>query len=252
MYDEVLFGPAPEAAVTVTHHAIRALLLSDEGKKFLSLGQEDDSGSVTFCDEFVKKIVGSVSPIIPIALRNKALDGCYLRTALNLIGCAEFLFSQYQNDIRDQANPNGLVGLSTGMHTEIKQSAVFGTELPPLEVFMKDMRVQYQTSLGLGPGRRSLRTQFREKGVVFFAKAVIEVGISCVLRRRAVASILRTPRTIRGPLFSLLLGGGAWRTLAPCAIRGYVLLTRMEIAAEDVPAGSGILTSLDERRRVFS
>ena len=40
--------------------------------------------------------------------------------------------------------------------------------------------------------------------------------------------------------------------MAPCAIRGYVLLTRMEIAAEDVPAGSGILTSLDERRRVVS
>ena len=70
MYDEVLFGPAPEAAVTVTHHAIRALLLSDEGKKFLSLSQEDDSDSVTFCDEFVKKIVGSVSPIIPITLRS--------------------------------------------------------------------------------------------------------------------------------------------------------------------------------------
>ena len=55
MYDEVLFGPAPEAAVTITHQAIRALLLSDEGKKFLSLSQEDDSDSVTFCDEFVKK-----------------------------------------------------------------------------------------------------------------------------------------------------------------------------------------------------
>ena len=173
MYDEVLFGPAPEAAVTVTHQAIRALLLSDEGKKFLSLSQEDDSGSVTTCDEFVKKIVGSVSPIIPIALRNKALDGCYLRTALNLIGCAEFLFSQYQTDIRDQANPNGLVGLSTGMHTEFKQSAVFATELPPLEVFMKDMRVQYQTSLGLGApfpkdavprARRRVFRQGRDRG----------------------------------------------------------------------------------------
>ena len=173
MYDEVLFGPAPEAAVTITHQAIRALLLSDEGKKFLSLSQEDDSGSVTTCDEFVKKIVGSISPIIPIALRNKALDGCYLRTALNLIGCAEFLFSQYQTDIRDQANPNGLVGLSTGMHTEFKQSAVFATELPPLEDFMKDMRVQYQTSLGLGApfpkdavprARRRVFRQGRDRG----------------------------------------------------------------------------------------
>ena len=73
-----------------------------------------------------------------------------------------------------------------------------------------------------------------------------------MLRRRAVTSSLRTPRTIRGPLFSLLLVGGAWRTLAPCAIRGYVLLTRMVIAAEDVPAGSGILTSLEEHRRGVS
>ena len=167
MYDEVLFGPAPESLVTGSHQAIRDLLLSDEGKKFMTVSQEEDGVMVTFCDNFVKKVVGAISPILPIVLRNKALDGGYLRTALNLIGCAEFLFTQYQTDIRDHANPNGVVGLSSGMHMEFKQSAVFGTELAPLEVFMADMRGQYQTSLGLGApfpkdtGTRGGRSGFR-------------------------------------------------------------------------------------------
>ena len=56
----------------------------------MTLGQEDDNDSVALCDEFVKKIVGTVSPIIPIALRNKALDGGYLRTALNLMAVQNF------------------------------------------------------------------------------------------------------------------------------------------------------------------
>ena len=167
MYDKVLFGPAPESLVTGSHLAIRELLLSEEGKKFITLSQSEDSDSVNFCDNFMKKVVGAISPILPIVLRNKALDGGYLRTALNLIGCAEFLFSQYQSDVRDHANPNGLVGLSSSMHMEFKQSAVFGTELAPLEAFMTHMRVQYQTSLGLGDpfprdsGKRAGRGGFR-------------------------------------------------------------------------------------------
>ena len=140
-----------------------------------------------------------------------------------------------------------MLGLSTGTHTEFKQSAVFGTDLPPPEVLMKDMRVQYQTSLGLGapfPKDSVPRTGRRE--------AVFEVGISCAPRRRLAASMLRTPWTLGAPLFNLLLEGGAWLTLAPCTIRVYVLLTRMEVVTEDVPVGLGIVTSLGERRRVFS
>ena len=249
MYDEVLFGPTPEAAVAGTHHAIRALLLSDEGKKFTALSQEDDSGSVTFCDEFVRKIVGSVSPIIPIALRNKALDGGYLRTALSLIGCAEFLFSQYQTDIRDQANPNGFVGLGTSMHTVFKQSAVFGTELPPLEIFMEDMRIQYQTSLGLGApfpkdtvrrARRRVFRQGRDQSRIF-SRAQAQGGSQYHVDSGHSARSSSQP----------IAGGEAWLTLAPCAIRGYVSLIRMVIAAEDVPAGSGIQTLLEVCRRAL-
>ena len=54
--------------------------------------------------------VEAVAPIIPLTLRDNALDGGYLRTELQFLGAAEFMFAQYESDVRAQANPNGVVG----------------------------------------------------------------------------------------------------------------------------------------------
>ena len=61
-------------------------------------------------DEVIMKIVEAVDPIVPITLRDKALESGYLRTALQFLGAAEFMFAQYETDVRTQANPNGVVG----------------------------------------------------------------------------------------------------------------------------------------------
>ena len=170
-YDDVLFGPAPEVLVQDTHKAIRKLLLSEEARSFLS-GTAVGNG-----DTLIKKMVEAVAPIVPIALRDKSLDGAYLRTALHLLGATEVLFAQYESDVRIQANPAGVVGMCTSMHAELKRAAVYNEELKSLQDFVKDMRSQYQTSLGLGtpfskdarrPRRRIRnfrgRTQFRYSG----------------------------------------------------------------------------------------
>ena len=170
-YDDVLFGPAPEVLVQDTHKAIMKLLLSEEARSFLS-GTAVGNG-----DTLIKKMVEALAPIVPIALRDKSLDGAYLRTALHLLGATEVLFAQYESDVRIQANPAGVVGMCTSMHAELKRAAVYNEELKSLQDFVKDMRSQYQTSLGLGtpfykdarrPRRRIRnfpgRTQFRYSG----------------------------------------------------------------------------------------
>ena len=91
------------------------------------------------CDQVVKKIVQAVAPILPLALRDKALDGDYLRTAMQFLGAAEFLFAQYETDVRTQANPNGVVGLSAAMHNEFERATLFNAPLKPLNEFMSSM-----------------------------------------------------------------------------------------------------------------
>ena len=60
------------------------------------------------------------------------------------------MFAQYESDVRTQANPNGVVGLSSAMHNEFEMAVVFNDHLKPLQEFMSEMKGQYQTSLGLG------------------------------------------------------------------------------------------------------
>ena len=143
-YDEVLFGPAPEVLVQNTHMDIKKLLLSEEARAFVSGASPDNERTL------IKKVVEAVAPIVPIALRDKSLDGAYLRTALHLLGATEILFAQYESDVRIQANPAGVVGMCTSMHGELKRAAVYDEDLKPLDDFVRDMRSQYQTSLGLG------------------------------------------------------------------------------------------------------
>ena len=127
-YDEVLFGPAPEDLAVGTQNAIRELLCSKECQKFLSTREDEEDASISAGDDFVKKIVEAVSPILPITLRNKSLDGSYLRTALHLLRATEFLFAQYEKDIRVQANPAGFVGLITAMHGEFERFSIWNGE----------------------------------------------------------------------------------------------------------------------------
>ena len=150
MYDEVLFGPSPESMIDSTHRAIVKMLASSEGKAFM----DDISGgkgvSSSESNEFIKKIIGTIPPVIPLTLRNEALDGGLLRTALLFLGAAEILFSQYEVDIRANANPAGLVGMCSAMHAEFEHCTLFNKELRGLRDFTKEMKSQYQTSLGLG------------------------------------------------------------------------------------------------------
>ena len=123
-FDEVLYGPAPEKLVEETHSSIADLLASDDAKAFMGIADSDTSAENTDKEVFIKKIIEAVAPILPVTMRNKSLDGCYLRTALHLLGVAELVFSQYIPDVRSQANPAGVVGVCTAMHTELKRSAL--------------------------------------------------------------------------------------------------------------------------------
>ena len=149
-YDEIFQGEPPEQLIEKTHRSIRDLLKSDDLLKFVDEADSDEQAATLRCDLFVKKIVESVAPIIPIALRNKSLDAGYFRSALHLLGAGEFLFSQYVPDIRVKSNPSGLVGMSNSVHAELKRAAMYNTVLKTPQEFAKDMRAQYQTSLGLG------------------------------------------------------------------------------------------------------
>ena len=149
-FDDILYGPAPEKLVGETHDSIRKLLASQECRKFLNQASGDDKSVMAAGDEFVRKVTEAVVPIIPITLRNRSLDGSYFRTALQFVAAAEFLFTQYEADVRVKANPAGVVGMCNSMHADIKKAAMFNDKLSQLDSFMKEMKAQYQTSLGLG------------------------------------------------------------------------------------------------------
>ena len=123
-FDDVLFGPSPEELVETTHNKIKDILGSEECQSFSASKDNVNEDSVIATENLVRKLVEAVSPIVPITLRNKSLDGSYLRTALHLLGATEFLFAQYETDIRVQANPAGAVGLSTAMHAEFERTTV--------------------------------------------------------------------------------------------------------------------------------
>ena len=165
-FDEILFGPAPEVGVETTHENIRNLLRSEECRTFLASADKTDDASISAADKFIMSIVEAVGPIVPISMRNNSLDGGYLRTALFLLGTAEFLFTQYETDVRVKANPAGLVGMCSAMHAEIERSVLWQQELRGFDEFIKDMRSQYQTSLGLGvsfPNDSSRRQRKRSR-----------------------------------------------------------------------------------------
>ena len=149
-FDTVLHGSKPEVLIGETHEAIRKIFHSPEGREFFRDLDSTEPALVSAKDKVIMRVVEAVAPIIPLTLRDKALDGGYLRTALQFLGAAEFMFSQYESDVRTQANPNGIVGLSSAMHNEFERAVIFNDKLKPLQEFMNDMKGQYQTSLGLG------------------------------------------------------------------------------------------------------
>ena len=85
-YDMIMFGQAPEKQIEKVHRVLRELLLSQEAATFRDEVNSSDSAAVARDDFFVKRIIEAVPPIIPVALRNKFLDGGYLRTALPFVG----------------------------------------------------------------------------------------------------------------------------------------------------------------------
>ena len=149
-FDTVLHGAKPETLIEETHKGIRDVLRSPEGRDFFREMDRTEAARTKACDKVVMKIVEAVAPIVPLTLRDKALDSGYLRTALHFLGAAEFMLARYETDVRTQANPNGVVGLAAAMHDEFDRSVVFNDPLKPVEEFMSCMKSQYQTSLGLG------------------------------------------------------------------------------------------------------
>ena len=150
MYDEVLHGSSPEVLVQETHQKITALLRSEEGRALFCAPDGPAEPPAAESSMFVKKLIEAVAPIVPVTLRNKSLDGKYFRTALQLLTAGEILFTQYEADVRMQANPSGVVGMATSLHADLENSCFYNTELKSLKEFTRDMKSQYQTSLGLG------------------------------------------------------------------------------------------------------
>ena len=176
-FDAVLHGSKPEALVEGSHKTIKEIFLSPEGRAFFRDLECTEATRVAACDKIIMKVVEAIAPIVPITIRDKALDGGYLRTALQFLGAAEFMFAQYESDVRTQANPNGVVGLSAAMHDEFERAVVFNAKLKPLQEFMSEMKSQYQTSLGLGSpfpkdfgGRSRQRNNRRGLGRSFLSR----------------------------------------------------------------------------------
>ena len=151
-YDKILFGPPPEEQIENVHKTIRELLVSQEGKSFHEEVDSSEPEAIAKVDLFIKRLIEAVPPIVPVALRNKSLDGAYLRTALHFLGAAELMFSRYETDIRRQANPAGIVGMCNAMHSNFELCAIVNKKLKSLDEFIREMKSQYQTSLGLGFG----------------------------------------------------------------------------------------------------
>ena len=127
------------------------MLTSTEGRSFFEETEVSSPQVGNEGDEFIQKVIEAVSPILPITLRNRSLDGGYLRTALALLEATEILFTQFEEDIRRHANPAGAVGMVQAMHNEIERAILYGDQdLKPLREFAREMKTLYQTSLGLG------------------------------------------------------------------------------------------------------
>ena len=176
-FDSILLGAKPETLIENTHKRIREVLLSPEGREFFRDAESTEAARVKACDKVIMKVVEAVDPIVPLTLRDKALDSGYLRTALHFLGAAEFMFSRYETDVRNQATPNGVIGLTAAMHDEFDRTIVFNDLLKPLEEFMSCMQIQYQTSLGLGApfpkdfgGRSRQRDNRRGRGGPLFPR----------------------------------------------------------------------------------
>ena len=166
-YDEILYGPAPVMLVKQKHQAIEDLLRSAECAAFLEDAHVPRHETGDRGDTLIRKIIEVVSPIIPITIRNRSLEGGYLRTALTLLGASEILFTQFDDDIRHGGNPAGAVGMAQSMHNEIERAILYGNqELKNIRDFTTVLKAQYQTSLGLGKPfpRDSPRGRGRTRG----------------------------------------------------------------------------------------
>ena len=101
------------------------------------------------------------------------MDVDYLLTALYMLGAVEFLFTQYELNVRVKANRVALVGMSSALHAEFERSLLWQQELRKFSVFITDVRSQYHASLGLGvcfridSSRRQKRRSMSSRGRSF-------------------------------------------------------------------------------------
>ena len=84
-YDEILYGSSPEKLVESTHKAISDILNTSEALRVFGKSSGEKEISEAERDLLVKRTVEAVAPIIPVTIRNKALDGTYFRTALQCL-----------------------------------------------------------------------------------------------------------------------------------------------------------------------
>ena len=68
-------GSKPEVLIKETHEAIRKIFLSIEGREFFNNVDSTDEARISAGDKVVMSVIEAVAHIIPIALRDKALDG---------------------------------------------------------------------------------------------------------------------------------------------------------------------------------
>ena len=205
-YDDILCGSSPEVLVQESHKTIGNLLRSAECRQLLQVNDKPQDSPGTEFTDIIKKIIEAVAPIVPITLRNKNLDGTYFRSALHLLTAAELLFAQYEADVRIQANPSGVVGMASLMHADIEAACFYNTELRTLRDFTKEIKSQYQTSLGLGTSfprdalQVSRRRRQRGRGNRFY-QGFASQGLSSEQTsqlRSSGESFLSNTRTSRG------------------------------------------------------
>ena len=102
----------------------------------MSKKDKADDASVQAGDGFIKSILEAVGPVIPILMRTKSLDGGNLLTALYLLEAAEFLFTQYERNVRIKANRAGLIGMCSALRSGFERSVFCQKDLQNFSEFI--------------------------------------------------------------------------------------------------------------------
>ena len=81
-YDEVLYGLTRQILVNQTHSSTKKWLKFTKCRSFLEHSEVSGDETDDKDDLFIWRVIEAASPIIPIIIRNRSLDGGYLRAVL--------------------------------------------------------------------------------------------------------------------------------------------------------------------------